>query len=569
MGGAGRSAIWRKKLTECYREASAGGFKPAARAAVPTNRCPKERGSRLAHVRRALRAGQLTPPLPGMTEPSASWKRHVLLTPQQMSEVDRLTIAGGTPGIVLMENAGRAVADAVARRWPRQNLLVLCGPGNNGGDGFVAARILAERGWPVRLALLGARETLKGDAAAAAARWTGPVEPLTPAAIGDARLVIDAIFGAGLARPVEGAAAEVIKAVHAIQVPVIAVDVPSGVDGTSGAVWGIAPKAALTVTFFRRKPGHLLLSGRGYCGETLVAPIGISDAALDKVCPEVAANHPDWWRDDFPWSLPESHKYTRGHVLVAGGAVMTGASRLAARAAARLGAGLVTVAAPEPTWQIYAAALTGVIVQPAGTIDAFRALLADPRRNAALIGPGAGVGQETHDKVLAALGAEKRIVLDADALSSFADNAEVLFGAIRSPCVLTPHEGEFARLFGSVVDASGSKLERARRAARLSGAVVLLKGNDTVIAAPDGRAAINEGAPPNLATAGSGDVLAGIVTGLLAQGMPGFEAAAAAVWLHADAASRFGPGLVAEDLIGRLPAALRALRAGAAARGSV
>jgi ADP-dependent NAD(P)H-hydrate dehydratase / NAD(P)H-hydrate epimerase len=301
----------------------------------------------------------------------------------------------------------------------------------------------------------------------------------------------------------------------------------------------------------------------------LVAPIGISDAALDEVCPKVAANHPDWWCDDFPWPLPESHKYTRGHVLVAGGAVMTGASRLAARAAARLGAGLVTVAAPEPTWQIYAAALTGVIVQPASTIDAFRALLADPRRNAALIGPGAGVGQETLDKVLAALGAEKRTVLDADALSSFADNAEVLFGAIRSPCVLTPHEGEFARLFASVVDASGSKLERAHRAARLSGAVVLLKGNDTVIAAPDGRAAINEGAPPDLATAGSGDVLAGILTGLLAQGMPGFEAAAAAVWLHADAASRFGPGLVAEDLIGRLPAALRALRAGAAARGSV
>jgi ADP-dependent NAD(P)H-hydrate dehydratase / NAD(P)H-hydrate epimerase len=504
-----------------------------------------------------------------MSEHSASWKRHALLTPQQMGEADRLTIAGGIPGIVLMENAGRAVANAVARRWSKRKLLVLCGPGNNGGDGFVAARILAERGWPVRLALLGAREALKGDAAAAASHWTGPVDPLAPDAIGDAELILDAIFGAGLGRPIEGAAAEFIKAIDAAAVPVVAVDVPSGVEGSSGAVLGIAPKAALTVTFFRRKPGHLLLPGREHCGETLVAPIGIPDAVLDKVEWEVAANHPDWWRDDFPWPLPESHKYTRGHVFVAGGAVMTGAARLGARAAARLGAGLVTVAAPEPAFPIYAAALTGIIVQPASSLDALRALLADPRRNAALIGPGAGLGQETRDKVLAILATEKRTVLDADGLTSFADNAEVLFGAIRSPCVLTPHEGEFAKLFASVIDGSGSKLERACRAARLSGAVMLLKGNDTVIAAPDGRAAINPGAPPELATAGSGDVLAGMVVGLLAQGMPGFEAAAAAVWLHADAARRFGSGLIAEDLVDGLPMALRVLKAGAPTPGSL
>jgi NAD(P)H-hydrate epimerase len=461
-----------------------------------------------------------------------------------------------------MENAGRAVADAVSRRWPKQKTLVLCGPGNNGGDGFVAARVLAERGWPVRLALVGAREKLKGDAAAAAARWTGPVEPLAPAAIGDATLIIDAIFGAGLARPIEGVAREVIAAVEAGRLPVVAVDMPSGVDGASGAVLGIAPKAALTVTFFRRKPGHLLLPGRSHCGETVVAPIGIADTVLDQIRSEVVANHPDWWRDDFPFPLPESHKYTRGHALVVGGAVMTGAARLAARAAARLGSGLVTVAAPEPAFPIYAAALTGIIVQPAAVLDAFRALLADPRRNAALIGPGAGLGEATRDKVLAILAAGKRTVLDADALTSFADNAEVLFGAIRSPCVLTPHEGEFARLFAKLPGGSGSKLERACRAAKASGAVILLKGNDTVIAAPDGRAAINPGAPPELATAGSGDVLAGIVLGLLAQGMPAFEAAAAAVWLHAEAARRFGPGLIAEDLVEALPAALAALKGG-------
>jgi hydroxyethylthiazole kinase-like uncharacterized protein yjeF len=519
-----------------------------------------------------------------MSEPSEAWHRHALLSPQEMAEADRLTIAGGVSGSALMENAGRAVADAVARRWSRRPVSVLCGPGNNGGDGFVAARILAERGWPVRLALFGERTALKGDAAAAAGSWEGPVEVLGEASLANtvlegAALVVDALFGAGLARPVEGEARAVIASLDARHVPVVAVDVPSGVDGASGEVRGCAPLAALTVTFFRKKPGHLLLPGRLHCGETLVAPIGIPAAVLDQVAPSTAANHPDWWRHAYPWPGPESHKYTRGHALVAGGAVMTGAARLAARAAARLGAGLVTVAAPQAVFPIYAAALTGVIVQPlAGpgggpggapgdAIDAFRRLLADPRRNAALIGPGAGIAPETRDKVLAILEAGKRAVFDADALTVFADDPQALFSAIssaRGPTpVLTPHEGEFARLF----EHSGSKLDRGRRAARASGAVVLLKGSDTVIAAPDGRAAINEGAPPELATAGSGDVLAGMVLGLLAQGMPPFEAAAAAVWLHAEAARRIGPGLIAEDLVEALPAALAALKGSASGPG--
>jgi hydroxyethylthiazole kinase-like uncharacterized protein yjeF len=495
-----------------------------------------------------------------MSEFSETWNRHALLSPAEMGEADRLTIAGGTAGIALMENAGRAIADAIARRWLRRPLAVLCGPGNNGGDGFVAARILAERGWTVRLALLGERAALKGDAALAAASWTGPVEPLGEDCLDGAALVLDALFGAGLARPVEGAARRVLAALGERRLPVVAVDVPSGVDGNTGAVRGIAPAAALTVTFFRKKPGHLLLPGRLHCGETLVAPIGIPAAVLQTIKPAAAADAPDWWEGVFPWPGATDHKYSRGHALVAGGAVMTGAAKLAARAALRIGAGLVTLAAPETAFAVYATALTGVIVQPAAGIDAFRGILADKRRNAALIGPGAGLGRDTREKTQAVLAAQKRAVIDADALTVFADDPPALFRAIRAEGVptpvLTPHDGEFARLF----DRSGSKLERARRAADLSGAVILLKGSDTVIAAPDGRAAINEGAPAELATAGSGDVLAGIVLGLLAQGMPVFEAAAAAVWLHADAARRFGPGLVAEDLIATLPGALAALK---------
>ena len=472
-----------------------------------------------------------------------------------MGEADRLTIAGGVAGIVLMEKAGLGVADAVSRRWPPRPLVVLCGPGNNGGDGFVAARVLAERGWPVRVALLGAVAALRGDAAEAAASWRGAVEPLTPAALDGAALVLDGIFGAGLTRPVEGVARAVIEALAEHGLPVVAIDVPSGIDGASGEVRGAAPRAMATVTFFRKKPGHLLLPGRSHCGEIILVQIGISEAVLDHVAPDTAANDPLWWLAGFPWPSLESHKYTRGHALVAGGGMMTGAARLAAKSAARTGAGLVTLAAPEAAFPIYAAALTGVIVHPIAGLDDFQTLLADKRRNAALIGPGAGVGAETRDKTLATLAAEKRAVLDADALTSFADDPGTLFSAIRSPSVMTPHEGEFARLF----DATGSKPERARRAARQSGAVVLLKGADTVIAAPDGRVAINANAPPELATAGSGDVLAGIVLGLLAQGMEPFAAAAGGAWMHGDAARRIGAGLVSEDLVEGLAPVLRDL----------
>jgi len=496
-----------------------------------------------------------------MTDPADKWHKHALLTPQQMAKADRLTIAGGVPGIELMENAGQAVADAVSRRWPPRPLIVLCGPGNNGGDGFVAARVLAERGWPVRLALLGTIETLRGDAAQAAARWRGAIEPLQPVALENAGLVIDGIFGAGLARPVGGVARAVIEAVGERRLPVVAIDVPSGIDGGSGEVSGIAPRAVVTVTFFRKKPGHLLLPGRQYCGEIVLEQIGIPETALGEITPDTAADEPDWWLSGFPCYGLADHKYTRGHAVVAGGAIMTGAARLAARAAARLGAGLVTVAAPEVAFPVYATALTGTIVHPIAGVEDLREFLADPRRNAALIGPGAGVSGETRDKALAVLAEGKRAVLDADALTSFSDHPEALFSRIHSPCVMTPHTGEFSRLF----DTAGSKPERARRAARQSGAVMLLKGADTVIASPDGRVAINANAPPELATAGSGDVLAGMVLGLLAQGMEPFAAAAAAVWVHGAAADRFGPGLVAEDLIDTIPPVLKQLVAHPAA----
>jgi hydroxyethylthiazole kinase-like uncharacterized protein yjeF len=483
------------------------------------------------------------------------------------------------------------VADAAGRMAGRQGatIAVLCGPGNNGGDGFVAARLLRERGHTVRVGLLGERTGLKGDAASMAARWGDAVEPLSAdcGVLAGADLIIDALFGAGLSRPLDGVAADVVAAINGSGKPVLAVDVPSGLDGSTGQANGAVVQATATVTFFRLKPGHLLLPGRLLCGKVELADIGIPAAVLDAIGARTFANRQSLWGSAYPWPRPDGHKYKRGHtVVISGPPESTGAARLGARAALRVGAGLVTVAGSPAATAINATHETAVMVRAVASDSAIAELLSDTRHNAVLIGPGAGVGRLTAASVATVLASPAAVVLDADALTSFAERGDGdapgratgfgfvlrgaepeptgarLFEAIRSrqaAVVLTPHDGEFKRLFGAI---SGCKLDRARRAAETSGAIVVLKGADTVIAAPDGRAAINDNAPPWLATAGAGDVLAGLIAGLLAQGMPAFEAACAAVWLHGECATLFGPGLIAEDLPETLPQVLKALHAG-------
>ncbi len=494
-----------------------------------------------------------------------------LLTNAEMAEADRQTIASGTPGMVLMENAGRAVADAVAARHPPgSRVAVVAGPGNNGGDGFVAARHLAEAGYAVEVLLVADRARLKGDAAVAADRWRGRTEAATPAALAGVAVIVDALFGAGLDRPVEGVAKTMIEAMNASGATIVGVDLASGVNGTTGAVMGTAVVATRSVTFFRKKPGHLLLPGRLQCGAVEVAQIGIEPRTLLAIRPQAIENTPQAWRHRFPVPRHGGHKYMRGHaVVVSGGAVTTGAARLAARGALRAGAGLVTLASPRDALAINAATSLAVMVRPVDGPAELAGFLRDPRFNAVALGPGLGVGEQTCALVEAALAGERAVVLDADALTSFAAAPARLFRMIadraRQGTVLTPHEGEFVRLFNSSADFPESKLERARQAARDSNGVVLFKGPDTVIAAPDGRAAVNVNAPPWLATAGAGDVLAGIITGLLAQGMPPFEAACAAAWIHGEAATAFGPGLIAEDLPDLLPKVYRDLVTGSMA----
>ena len=421
---------------------------------------------------------------------------------------------------------------------------MVAGPGNNGGDGFVAARLLAERGYRVEVLLLGDVSRLKGDAARAAAKWKGPVAPAEPQRPQGPQVVIDALFGAGLDRPVEGPARSVIEAMNARPAPIIAVDLPSGINGTSGALMGTAVHAAQTVTFFRKKPGHLLLPGRLHCGATSVADIGIPASVLSSIGPKTYENVPPLWQPQFPVPRLTGHKYDRGHaVVLSGPSWSTGAARLAARGALRAGSGLVTIVSPREALAINAAANLAIMVRPVDGPDELATFLADRRLNAVALGPGLGVGEATCALVLAALAGDRAVVLDADAITSFAGEPHRLAQALRArgdrPTVLTPHEGEFSRFFWALDERTkvGSKLDRARLAAALTGAIVLLKGGDTVVAAPDGRASIAANAPAYLATAGAGDVLTGIAAGLLAQRMPPFEAATAAVWLHGEAAA--------------------------------
>jgi hydroxyethylthiazole kinase-like uncharacterized protein yjeF len=494
-----------------------------------------------------------------------------ILTPTEMAEADRLTIEAGTPGIVLMERAGRAVADAILARFPAgTGIAVVCGPGNNGGDGFICARLLKERGCIVHLMLLGAASALKGDAATAMQRWAGEIQPIDEVILRKSGAIVDALFGAGLTRPLTGPAAEAVNAINRAGeagVPVLAVDLPSGIDGVTGAVRGVAVKAFETVTFCRKKPGHLLLPGRLHAGHVHVADIGITDATVAKVAPKTFENTPALWQAAFPQPKIGGHKYDRGHAVVASGPMhMTGAARLAARAALRAGAGLVTVAAPKDAVPILAASLTAVMVRQVAGAKGLATLLKDKRLNAVLLGPGQGVGPETKGMVIAATKAKRALVLDADAITSFAKQPAVLAKALKGAAcaVLTPHEGEFRRLFssGRQIVENESKIEKVGAAAQALHQVVLLKGADTVVAAPDGRVSIAANAPPWLATAGAGDVLAGFILGLIAQGMPAFEAASAAVWLHGECGSAAGRGLISEDLPEALPKVLQKLAGG-------
>ncbi|HEY8574499.1 NAD(P)H-hydrate dehydratase [Phenylobacterium sp.] len=474
-----------------------------------------------------------------------------ILTVAETAAADQAAIAAGTPGLELMERAGMAVADAICARFDPRPTSVLCGPGNNGGDGYVAARLLKSRGWDVWVEKLA--DPSADDARAAAARWTGETLPVSQSNR-MAELVVDGLFGAGLSRPLEGEAARLARGSERMRDRVVAIDTPSGLCGDTGKPLGEAAFCAgLTVTFHARKPAHVLEPGKSRCGEVVVADIGLAETPGRTV-----ENGQELWLPRFPWPDATSHKHARGRmVVVSGEAWTTGAARLAARAGLRIGAGLVTVLSPPDALSVNAAHLEAVMLRPFETDAELEQIAVDV--DAAVIGPAAGVTETTLLNVMALARTGAALVLDADAITVFRDDPEELFSVLDRDDVLTPHPGEFERLFPGLLAGAPERIAAARQAAERAGAVVLLKGSDTVVASPDGRAAVSLNGSPWLATAGSGDVLAGFIAGLIAQGMESFEAACAAAWIQSEAAELHGPGLISEDLPGLAPSVLRRL----------
>ncbi|MTI09645.1 NAD(P)H-hydrate dehydratase, partial [Curvivirga aplysinae] len=477
--------------------------------------------------------------------------KHNLLSVEEMRKTDQVEIETGTDSLWLMENAGIEVVKHIRRTFSKGNVLILCGPGNNGGDGFVIARHLQEMGWDVQVVLFGDSKRMSQDALVMADRWAGELLAPESALLSDLTLVVDAVFGTGLDRSLEPELIEFLDSLE--DLPIVSVDIPTGVNGDTGLVLGQARQAHSTVTFCRKKTGHLLYPGRALAGELILADIGIKDENIQVDQLSCIENHEGLWSDVFHPPKHDAHKFSRGYAIVAGAEVMTGATRLAARAAQRIGAGYVVIASPEKASTLYRVSLSSVIVRGYRDTTGYKEILRDQRADAYLIGPGMGYAFGAQERVLTTMKEGKPTVLDADALSMFSENQDLLFDSIKGPCIMTPHEGEFAKLFPEILSRPIGKLEQARLAAKSSGAVIVFKGADTVIADPSGQAIINSNAPSDLATAGSGDVLAGMITGLLAQGNQAFSSAAAAVWLHGELGNFCGQGLIAEDLVDAIP----------------
>ena len=481
-----------------------------------------------------------------------------ILTSEEMNRADRLAAEQGVSGLWLMEQAGVGAAHYIKRLYPqRPKTLILCGPGNNGGDGYVIARHLRRQGWSVTIASAQSPDQLRGDAKINALQWRGRTIDLQGCQPPNYGLVIDALFGAGLSRSLSGDYKAAL--VEAEATPLIAIDMPSGVNGSTGAVMGYAPEAVATITFCRKKPAHLLARAKPFCGAVHLVPIDIPDEVLADINPTIFENGPALWADHLPRLKPDSHKYSRGMgVIVSGPLAQTGAARLAARACLKSGAGLVKIACPASATFVLAGHETEVMIVPITEARQFDQLVNDSRLGALCIGPGLGQGDWPHQILEAALGRTCPIVIDADAIRLLA-MAAPLRAKLSLQHILTPHEGEFEALMPGLLADSENRLEAARHGAKVLGAIMVLKGPDTIIAHPDGHAIINQSGTPWLATAGSGDVLAGAITGLLAQGMEPFEAAAAGVFLHGKAAEGAGPYLIASDLILNLPRGLQGI----------
>ena len=485
---------------------------------------------------------------------------HAILTCDEVRAAEQRAVEAGISLWALMRKAGQACADVLHAEFPEGRVVVLAGPGNNGGDAFVAAQRLRDLGRNVWLYDLAPTRDRTAEGALALNALTGPRQPLEDMRLSPDDVVLDGLFGAGLSRSLSGEAAFAAEQVNASGAKVVAIDVPSGINGDSGAVPGLAIRADVTVTFCAKKPAHVLQPAASLCGDVIPAEIGFGRFVAEIGQGRLQENGPALWAHSLRWPEASSHKHQRGRLaVVTGGLANTGAARLAAQAGLRTGAGLVTLLCPPGALIVVASSVTAVMTSSFASAEDLAAQT--EKSSAVVIGPAAGVTDAARANIEALARAGRSLVLDADALTVFGGQSVQLRAILSAPAILTPHTGEFERLFPGLLAKSANRIDAVRAAASEVNTVVLLKGADTVIAAPDGRAVVNTHATPFLATAGAGDVLAGIIGGLLAQGLPAFDAACAAAWMHGDAGLRVGAGLTAEDLDQALRGALHDLHA--------
>lgn len=463
-----------------------------------------------------------------------------LLTVEQIKMAEEKAMAAGVSEKTLMERAGQAVVEVILKEFSPRQVLVFCGPGKNGGDGQVVAHLLEAEGWHVKVI---------------STKKLPPVAKLEKALL-EAELIVDGIFGTGLSQPLGDDILSLVRLINLSGKPVVAIDIPTGIETDSGHCSGGAIKATLTVTFFRARPGHYLVPGRLLCGQLFVKDIGIAETLLPQT--SVSLNGPSLWVNSLKVPQPMDHKYSRGSCLIVGTGSMPGAVRLASLAARRIGAGLVRLMCKVEEYPVFATVAWGDIVTPLGSAQEFLDWTMDGHSHSLLWGTGALPQESTRQQAILLLESKKPCVLDGGALSSFEGRTPELTRHLHENVILTPHEGEFQRLFPHLSFLK-NKVEKAHKAAAEAGAIIVLKGYDTIIASPMGEIIINGNAPATLSTAGTGDVLAGLMAGLLAQDLDPFQAAAAAVWIHGEAANRVGLGLIAEDLLGEIPRILQLL----------
>lgn len=466
--------------------------------------------------------------------------RNEILTAEQIKEMEQSAIAAGITEQVLMQRAGEGVVEVILAKFAPCPTVVFCGPGKNGGDGKIVAQLLEEKGWPVEVVNL---------------KDLPPLEKIE-ALLNQAGLIVDGLFGTGLSHPLEENMVTLITLINSSLKPVVSIDIPTGIETNSGGCYGASIQAALTVTFFRPRTGHYLLPGRAHKGELFVKDLGLPDSFFHPITAHL--NDPSLWNDSLKDPQLLNHKYDRGPCLIIGTGCMPGAIRLATLAARRIGAGLLRVICKKEEYPLFATTAWGEIITPITSADEFLKWIEDKHFRALLWGVGTYPHESTREQAIMTLLTKKPCVLDGGALSSFAGKTSELETHIHENVILTPHEGEFLRLFPHLAFLN-NKAEKALKAAAEIGAIIVLKGNDTVIASPQGELIINANAPATLSTAGTGDVLAGMMVSLLAQGLPPFQAAAAAVWIHGEAANHRGLGLIAEDLPGEIPSVLQEL----------